>query len=122
MFRVVSLLSKKKLPPPPPPAAVKTLAVVEKKSIASDVGLAVGGGIIKTTGLIAGVGLVGAGAQEFKNSLFDGLGNLANGGLGELGSGLGNIANGIGDNIVNGVILIGGVVICGVIYKVLTKK
>ena len=87
--------------------------------------LSVGGGIVKTSAVVGGIGLVGASAQQFKNSLFDGLGNIADGsigsGLGNIGSGLGDALGSATDNLMTGVLIVGGVVVIGVLYKVLKK-
>ena len=125
MFKALSLFKVGRVAKAAEP--VKTLAVVEKKSILASTALGVGGGIVKTTALVGGIGLVGAGAQEFKNSLFSGLGNIANGGLGSISSGLGSLG-GLGDalgsastDLMSGLIIVGGVVAVGVLYKVLKK-
>jgi hypothetical protein len=104
---------------------VKTLAVVEKKSVLASTALSVGGGVVKTTAVVGGIGLVGAGAQQFKNSLFSDLGNIADGNigssLGNIGSSLGDALGGATDSLMTGVLIIGGVVVVGVLYKVLKK-
>ena len=127
MLRALSLFRVARVAKTAEPA-VKTVAVVEKQSFAKTAALSVGGGIVKTTAVVGGLGLVGAGAQSFKNSLFSDLGNITNGSLGSLGSGLGNISNGLGDalggatdSIMTGVLIVGGVVVVGVLYKVLKK-
>jgi hypothetical protein len=104
--------------------AVEKIAVVEKQSLLKSSALAVGGGVVKTGAVVGTLGLVGAGAQQFKNSLFSGLNNLGGeslGSIGGIGAGLSDAITGASNDIMTGVLIVGGCIVVGVIYKIIKK-
>ena len=104
--------------------AVEKIAVIEKQSLLKSSALSVGGGIVKTGALVSGLGAVGYVAQDFKNSLFSGLNGIGGGALGNLGGltgGLSDIVNGATTDITTGLMIVGGCLVIGVLYKISNK-
>ncbi len=101
-------------------APVQKIAVIEKKSLLQNTALSVGGGIVKTGAVVGTLGLVGAGAQNFKNSLFDGILDGSNS-LGNLGSGLKEGLESAKTDIFTGILIIGGFIGTAYILKQVLK-
>ena len=129
MFALKGIFMKKAIqktvqkPPIAAPIAppIKTIAVIEKPSLLRSTALSVGGGDVKTTAVVGTLGAVGATAQTFKNSLFDGLNGLTGNSLDGFGNALDGAFSGFGGlktDIFTGLVIVGSLVSVGLIYKI----